>query len=363
MSSKHILVIEDDDSVRGTLMDMLEMESYTVSGARDGRAGVAAARARPPDLIICDIMMPELGGFGVLAEIRQDASTDTIPFIFLSARSESSDIRHGMESGADDYLTKPFTRDSLLKAVAARLDKSDAARQHAQDQMNALRDSISLALPHEFRTPLQGLLDAASILQAQSETLSSADIRELSGMIAVSAGRLDRLVRKFILYTAIENALRDPARVRQARAERVTTAGDVVAVAARVAAERAGRAGDVSVETRDSTAAISETHLQTLVIELVDNACRYSAAGAPVRVSCHGDGSATVVAVSDCGRGMTPDQIANIGAFQQFDRRRREQQGAGLGLAIVQRLADLYGGSLDIRCVPGETIVQVRLPG
>jgi signal transduction histidine kinase len=343
-------------------MDMLELEGYAVSGAPNGRAGLAAARDLRPDLIICDVVMPDLDGHGVLAALRQQAPADTIPFIFLSARAEASDVRQGMESGADDYLTKPFTRDSLLRTVTARLSKSDAARQRAQDQMNELRASISLSLPHEFRTPLQGLLDAADVLKSQLDALSRDDIRELAGVIAESAGRLDRLVRKYILYIAVESALRDPAQVRQAHAERAESAGDAVAAAAVVAAERAGRAQDVEIEAGDSTAAISEAHLQAMVVELVDNACRYSAAGTPVRVTCRRDGDATIIAVHNQGRGMTPDQIARIGAFQQFDRRRHEQQGAGLGLAIVQRLADLYGGSLEIRSVSGETTVVVRLP-
>jgi CheY-like chemotaxis protein len=121
---KKILVIEDEDPIRLNLMDLLDAENYNVISAADGVQGVQLARDHHPDLIVCDIMMPELDGYGVLAEVRGDAATASIPFIFLTARA---DQRQGMSHGADAYLTKPFTRRELLEAIQNRFIKQDAA--------------------------------------------------------------------------------------------------------------------------------------------------------------------------------------------------------------------------------------------
>src|SRR4030067_5261 len=118
---KRVLVTEDDDAIRENILDLLEAEGYAVATAKNGLAGAQLAHDDLPDLIICDIMMPDLDGYGVLDELRKDPATATIPFIFLTAKADKSDVRRGMELGADDYLTKPFTRDELIKATETRL--------------------------------------------------------------------------------------------------------------------------------------------------------------------------------------------------------------------------------------------------
>ncbi len=123
---KKILVIEDDRAIRQTTLHLLKSGGFQAMGAENGRIGLKLAEQEQPDLILCDIMMPELDGYSVLAALQQNSSTVTIPFIFLSAKSEKRDLRQGMESGADDYLTKPFTRDELLNAITSRLAKQNA---------------------------------------------------------------------------------------------------------------------------------------------------------------------------------------------------------------------------------------------
>lgn len=126
---KKILLIEDNRDVRETTADILELSGYEVEAVESGRAGVEAALANTPDLIVCDIMMPGLDGYGVLHILGKRPETSAIPFIFLTARSEKADVRKGMNLGADDYLTKPFEETELLDAVETRLHKSEQLRQ------------------------------------------------------------------------------------------------------------------------------------------------------------------------------------------------------------------------------------------
>jgi two-component system, LytTR family, response regulator len=118
-----ILVIEDDDSVRLPLVDVLEANGYAVLSANNGREGIAVAKDEQPDLIVSDIMMPEVDGYGVFEALQDDPHTAVIPFIFLSAKTDPADIREGLGLGADDYLTKPFDVKTLLETIRTRMER------------------------------------------------------------------------------------------------------------------------------------------------------------------------------------------------------------------------------------------------
>ena len=122
---KSILVIEDEPEMRRNLTTILHLEGFRALAAENGRRGVELARTEAPDLVLCDVMMPELDGYEVLAELHNDPSTMNIPFIFLTARGEKADVRGGMNLGADDYLTKPVDKDDLLKAINTRLARAE----------------------------------------------------------------------------------------------------------------------------------------------------------------------------------------------------------------------------------------------
>jgi chemotaxis family two-component system response regulator PixG len=144
---KKILVIEDERLVRDNILDLLEDGGYEVVGVDNGQVGLDWASQHKPDLILCDVMLPELDGYEVLRSLRQEPTTALLPFVFLSAKVEKAEIRHGMNLGADDYLTKPFTADELLDTIAARLKRRDAIVQYAELLQASLfnSDRISLA--------------------------------------------------------------------------------------------------------------------------------------------------------------------------------------------------------------------------
>ncbi|HEY9818890.1 MAG TPA: EAL domain-containing response regulator [Candidatus Obscuribacterales bacterium] len=129
MSPKKILVIEDEPMLRDLISDLLEAECYEPICAEDGISGLQMARDTTPDLILCDVMLPGMDGYGILAALQQDVITAAVPFIFLTAKSERLDIRHGMALGADDYITKPFDRLDLLSTIRTRLKKHAALHQ------------------------------------------------------------------------------------------------------------------------------------------------------------------------------------------------------------------------------------------
>lgn len=146
---KKILVIEDQPQMRRNLVTILEMEGFQPLAADNGRAGLDSALRDKPDLILCDVMMPELDGHAVLAELRSHPGFAQIPFIFLTAKGDKGDVRAGMNLGADDYLTKPVRREELLAAVHARLERAEAVAAQAQVRTQGFHPDFSSPVPLE----------------------------------------------------------------------------------------------------------------------------------------------------------------------------------------------------------------------
>lgn len=143
--STSILLIEDDKIVRENTGEILELAGYKVTTAENGKFGVEKAKENHPDLIICDIMMPELDGYGVLYLLSKDKDLANVPFIYLSAKAERSDMRKGMDLGADDYLTKPFEESELLNAIESRLKRSEKFKSEFRDTADDLSIFINEA--------------------------------------------------------------------------------------------------------------------------------------------------------------------------------------------------------------------------
>lgn len=150
-----ILVIEDNSEIRENISEILEMAKYKVYAAEDGKSGVSMAISYKPDLILCDIMMPVLDGYGVLHMLHKDSALQNVPFIFLTAKSERSEVRKGMEMGADDYITKPFDGTELLNAIESRLRKAMLLREEFQHNLNGVNNLISVSVGEDQLTLLK----------------------------------------------------------------------------------------------------------------------------------------------------------------------------------------------------------------
>jgi CRP-like cAMP-binding protein/CheY-like chemotaxis protein len=141
--NKKVLIIEDNNDIRENVIEILNLAGYTVFEANNGKAGVDLAVKNLPDIILCDIMMPELDGYGVLYMLNKNPETAAIPFIFLTAKAERLDLRKGMEMGADDYLTKPFDDMDLLNAIESRLKKKELQKNFYSKSLDRLHNLIS----------------------------------------------------------------------------------------------------------------------------------------------------------------------------------------------------------------------------
>ena len=358
-----VLVIDDSPDISQLVGEALQVNGYRVFVADDGLAGVELAQQHRPDLILCDVNMPILDGYGTLTALRQNSITATIPFIFLTGIAEKVNMRQAMELGADDYLTKPFTISELLAAVRARLEKQAALARQAEKKLDDLRGNISLALPHELLTPLTGILGFSSLLAENYDRISPPELFEVANNLHESALRLQRIIENFLLYSQIELVAADTNKLASLQNGEFLLAKESIVQIAQQIARRAGREDDLSLQIDIVPLPIAPDKLQKATAEVLDNAFKFSRPGDAVSLTTFcADGRFTMT-ITDHGRGMTPEQIGNIGAHMQFERKFYEQQGSGLGLIIAKRLTELHGGTFTIESVPEQqTSVFLAFP-
>ena len=345
---KKILVIDDEEWLREMIQLALRQKGFDVIEAPNGSDGIELARKELPDLILCDINMGKVDGYLTLAALRNEAPTAAIPFILMTGLADSASMRHGMELGADDYLPKPFTTDALYAAVDARLKKAQTIRDEAERKLAHLRDNISLMMPHEMRTPLNGILSNAELLASSAATLKPAEIAEMGQEIHKSSERLERLIENFLIYAQLELVAADPKNVNALRVGHTEHPIELIRKHGTAQAAHADRPSDLSFELADLPVPMAEEYLAKIVDELSQNAFKFSSPGTPVRLGLAESFNGITLSVSDRGRGLSPEQVTRVGAYMQFDRKMHEQQGLGLGLTIAKRLVELHGGTLSV---------------
>ena len=360
---KKILVIDDESWLREMVHLALTQQGYDVVEAGDGADGINVARSQMPDLVLCDVNMQGISGYETLSALRSEPTTALIPFILMTGLADNEGMRHGMELGADDYLPKPFTIDALYAAVDTRLRKAQSVQKQAEQKLADLRGNLSLMLPHELKTPLNGILAYGEILAADAANIPPHELAEMGQVILESGKQLQRLVENFLIYAQIEMLGEDPQKAASLRQKSTAQPARIVESQARAQADSAKRLADLRLNLSNHPVAISEEYLGRIVVELVQNAFKFSPPGSSVEVTLTEAPNASVLTVTDQGRGFETEHITKIGAYMQFDRKMNEQQGQGLGLVIAKRLTELHNGTLTIESQRGaRTTVTVKLP-
>lgn len=363
-----ILVVEDDVALLEGVRDMLELAGYRVLTACHGQEALQVLETHPqPDLIISDIMMPRMNGYEFYEAVRARPEWVAIPFIFLTALGEKSDVRLGKQLGADDYIVKPFDEEDLLVVVTAKLRRS-AQLQAAQDQqVSSLKHSILTMLNHEFRTPLTLVTSYTEMISESGGKTDTAEFEEFLRGIRKGSDRLRRLVEDFIFLVELESG--EARKVYEWRRTLVTDLRALIEAAVApyrsVAASRGlGLVVDVPQGLPPLLADVE--YLEDAVRRLLDNACKFSQRGV-IRVTAGlrqavptGAGEAegqrdwVSIAVSDQGIGIAAEELPRIfEAFYQSNREKLEQQGSGSGLAIVKGIVEMHGGQVEVESQPG----------
>lgn len=365
-----ILVIEDETILRNEIVEWLTLEGYTALSAEDGLAGVETAFRQPPDLIVCDITMPRLDGYGVLAELQANPATTGIPFIFVTARVAHEDIRQGMNLGADDYITKPFTRLELLQAIQIRLAKKMAQQQeqeYALDQLQQalvqeqerrlLHTKLVAMFSHDFRNPLTSILLSNNLLREQSQHLDTERRLAYFNRIEGAARQLVQMLDDVLLVAQMETGKLDlklePLNLNLFLQQVVESFQTIHS-----------SNHPILFESEATAPSLMDVRLlQQIAANLISNAIKYSLPGGTVYVLLSNHAGQYILKVQDVGIGIPEaDQVRLFDAFQRGSNV-GDVPGTGLGLALVKQAVALLHGTVHLESQVGQgTTVTVTIP-
>lgn len=355
---KSILLIDDDPNILGVFEATLAEQGYVLHTAVNGSEGLDLARRHRPDLIISDILMPGGDGRELLREIRQDPTIGGTQVVLMTGNVDDASMTTEMERGADDFLAKPLTIRRILSCVRSRLHRAEVHAKVEHRMLESLRSTIHTNLPHEFFTPLAGILGVVQLLRGDLRELAWEDIDSLLGEIEQSGWRLHRTLQNYLTIIRLQTEGETPLDPQNFL--RALDGETVLRQRLDLAMGRHERQGDCSCTIEAVDLALPLEAFGKIVEELIDNAFRHSSHGTSVTIDLTREG---VLRIQDEGRGMTTEQLRHLEAFRQFDREQFEQQGLGLGLAIVQHLLRRCGGTIHFSSRFGEgTTVEVRFP-
>ena len=362
-----ILVADENADMRAYVARLLRAEGCEVETVGDGVAALEAARAHPPELVLTDVMMPRLDGFGLLRALRADPATATLPVVMLSARAGEESRVDGLRAGADDYLAKPFSARELLARVGAnlelvRLRRLTATREgelHAAQAVSDARAEFLSTMSHELRTPLNAIAGYVDLLEMGLRGPVADAQREDLGRIRRAQRHLLGLIEDVLNYTRVE-----AGEVEYSRAE-VPLAAVLAAVAPRVAPRMAEAGVGLRLDDTDTVAVADRERVEQILVALLENAARFTPPGGRVAVRCEAADASVLIHVTDTGIGIPAGELDAIFLpFVQVNRSlNRPGEGTGLGLAIARELARALGGDLTARSIPGEgSTFTLRLP-
>ena len=343
-----VLLIDDDPQILKVFGIALRKNGYRVIEADSGTTGLEAAQKYLPDLILTDIAMPGGDGQALLYHIRQNPELNAKQVVLMTGRTDLVPVRKGMEAGADDFLVKPISLDDLISCVEARLSRAEVHWRVEDRNLDKLRSSLLATLPHELFTPLAGMMGLSEYLHANATIISLEEMQELHNDIYCSGLRLHRTLTNYfrILGLESETSKLEPRSLLPAPKVSTTIQAGIDAVLGRPGPPR-----NIVMEVTELPIYVHVFDLLTIVEELVDNARKFSGIGTEIFVDLDKDGT---LSVTNQGRGMSASQIKEIGAFQQFDRNKHAQPGLGLGLVLVQKLAERNQAKFSIESEVGQ---------
>lgn len=355
MEKAKILVVEDNLALLEGIRELLEYSGYEVLTAENGREALEVLQENRPDLIVSDIMMPELDGYQFHAQVRENPDLLTTPFIFLTARGEKTDIRKGKEIGVDDYITKPFEDEDLLVAVRAKLNRWERLKEHREEQIADLKHKILLTLSHEFRTPLTYIINYAEMLDSEKDNVSEEEFHDFMIGIRRGASRLNKLVEDFLILVELETGEAEQAyRFRRRLIEDFSLWLRVVVRGYEKKASEKGLTLELDIADDLPAMHVDEAYLGDAIGRLMENAIKFSKESSKaVHVRASQEGDRVEIAIQDEGIGIPPEAQAELfDLFHQIDRAKREQQGTGSGLAICSGVVRLHGGEVRVESQP-----------
>jgi len=347
--------VEDDLALLDGMCDTLDMVGYKTIRATNGREGLGVLQQVLPDLIISDIMMPEMDGYEFHREVSSRSDTATIPFIFLTAKSDQADVRKGLRDGVDAYLIKPFDLEDLLIHVQNKLNRFATIRKQALAQLEDLQHQIVTMFSHELRTPLTYIQGYTDLLSDAPHTVRPDEMKIFLEGIQTGSSRLNKLVENLLALVQLDTGVFVQEFEQFSSTE--MDPGRLAYVAAAKYENDARRKGvTLEVEVPDDLPPVQLVpgHFAHVLNNLLDNAIKFSSTpGSRVAIRVYENGDRLCYEVSDEGIGIAAKDLSDIfERFRQINRSKHEQSGLGVGLTIAQGLTRIHGGDVEVESQP-----------
>jgi two-component system sensor histidine kinase/response regulator len=356
-----ILVIEDEEAINENICEILKHFGYRVLSAHDGYKGLDIIRDQRPDLVLCDIMMPNMDGVGLLRELRSDTDFMSLPFIFLTAKSQAEDILMGLKTGADDYLPKPFETKELIQAVEFRLKKNKILLQKSKDEAKMLYLNMASRSSHEIGNILNGLLNGVDILL---DDLMNQNLGDIDTMLALIKKAGVELHTRYHNLEAVHSIFTGNFFKNLDKSSTWTiTTPNISSLVNEISKQYPSRMADVNIDVIEQRVTIHEDHLRKVLSEIILNAFQFSKKGEEIRISGKVEDDGYRITVMDAGVGMDVAQVDLSKFLRNNDANASQQFGMGLGLYISNQILEFWNGSLSLFSEPGKgTLVIITLP-
>ena len=358
-----ILILDDEESILENVDEILRMSGYDTLLGKNGQEGLEIMKSHRPDLIVSDVMMPEMDGFEFHRIVRQNPAWTTIPIILLSAKAEKSDVQYGYQLGVDHYLTKPFDPDELLTQIRSRLKRAEEIQDVVRSELDRLKRPLLNGLDNELSAPLGLIHHYLEVYQERKSELRDAEAGEISRIMDQTLKRMTKLLEDLMLIVYIDsgaveveiNRLYQPINLDQEIEDLIDQFSDL-------ALQRS-----IQIQNHTPPDLVIHGHVHFVVDiyrRLIDNAIKFSSLNGHVWIEAEKTHEGVWVSICDDGMGIAKNQLGEIfKSFDQMDRIKIERQGLGLGLAIASRLAQLHGGEIQVQSELGNgSIFKVWLP-
>ncbi|MBK8944623.1 MAG: response regulator [Ignavibacteriae bacterium] len=347
-----ILVVEDETHVRNNIIELLTYEGYKCLEAQDGLNAISILKNELPDLILTDLIMPKINGFEFFKMLKTMGLEKSIPFIFLTARTDVESMHYAMQLGADDYIVKPYKADELIQRIKTRLWKQKLI----DDNFDKLKTSISLYVPHELRTPLIAILGYTQMLLDDYNEISDDDKKEMIHSVYSSGLRIHNRIEKFVNYTEYKLGTKNIG--KNLDLEFVNPAKQNCLQKIQKCFDCKDRINDIQINFQPAKLNIEERDFEIMMQEIIENACRYSPAGTPIDIYGTTNNHNYVVSVKNIGEGLS---IQNIHEFSVTNSNYNRKEN-GLGLSIVDMIVKLYNIQLEIISKNNQVSINLKFP-
>jgi two-component system, sensor histidine kinase and response regulator len=356
---KTILLIDDEAQIRDSLAEILELNGYQVITAENGKDGLLKAILNNPDLIILDMMMPEMDGLTFIKLIRQNPVFDFTPVIFATAKAKIDDMREGLDFGAEDYITKPFSSDTLIKAIENKLEKFRKIKKSAKISSGLSVHDVYFKMLHEVGTALNGILGGVDILEQFSDNLNKEERERTLKNIRLSASRLQRIFDNNRWFEKIRKGLISPE-------PEALFSSNIEFIIQKIIKELKKNYDykqlDLQITIEPVNIGLEERRLTKILYEILDNACKFSKGKTNVRVSGKVLNNIYYLSISDSGSGFDVENYNSQREFRQLNRDVFEQQGMGLGLHIAISIMESLNITYSIESSENGTKITCQFP-